>query len=177
MKKILLSKKIIFPIVILYIVLLILFLFKSLTIKNKLVSNPLVVTISPTPTLTPTPTQIPPTIKYVLPNSDFSGLRQTITPKGEIREIIGRVISYSTEINKLRIGDEAIPFVFDLNISTGEALLVDEVSINEKGIAVYIPSDTSKIKPGITIISDCPDEKVDPGCSTISRVHIIKEGK
>jgi len=120
----------------------------------------------------PTPTPTP--ILYKLPDPDFSGLRQTLTPNGEIREIVGKVISYDKKTNKIKIGDEAIPFIYNLNISTSEAFIVDEVSVNEKGIVVYSKSDESKIIFGIKIIADCPEEKIDPGCQVISKVHILK---
>lgn len=166
MRKIFLSKKIIFPVITGCIFLLFLLFSYKDNKKNKVAQN------TPDVTITPTPTPI----KYTLPNPDFSGLRQTLTPKGEIREIVGNVISYNRETNKIKIGDEAIPFVYDLNISTNEAVIVDEVSVNEKGYAVYTKSDDSNIIPGQTkIIADCPEEKTDPGCQTISNIHIIKE--
>jgi len=137
---------------------------RRISINNQSVTNEIKVTSVPTPT----------PIKYLLPSPDFSGIRQTLTPKGEIREIVGKVITYNKETNKLKMGDEAIPFIYEVNISTSEAFMVDEVSVNEKGIVVYSKSDESKIIFGIKIIADCPEEKIDPGCQVISKVHILK---
>ena len=134
---------------------------------NKLLTTNKVKT---TPTLMPTPTPI----KYILPYSYFSGIRQTQTPKGEIREIIGKIIRYDKKNGKMQIGDKTIPFVYDINLSTQSAVIVSEVSVDEDGEVVYSKSDESKLVPGQTkIIGRCPEEKIDPACKTVSEVYII----
>ena len=142
----------------------------ALFYKRRISSKKFLSSSAPTITSSPTPTPI----RYHLPDPGFSGIRQVQTPEGEIKEIVGKIIRYDKKNNRLKIGDKKIPFIYNVNLSTRSAVIVDKISVDKNGKIIYTKADKSKLIPGrVRIIGLCPKESVDLECKTISHIHIL----